>query len=140
MATIAPPPRPWGEQRQLLTLPSRAPWQFDREMIERAIAELEITGDVHVSLSVGTRTFGTHRGGSHHSITLSKLLSADQAGETLWHELTHAAQSERLGDDTFERLYRMQNGGVGYRGNRFEREARSNQKRHYSEPLIRRAR
>lgn len=37
----------------------------------------------------------TARGGMVHRITLKSYLTADQAGRTLWHELTHAMQAER---------------------------------------------
>lgn len=47
--------------------------------------------------------YGAHQlrpsGGLHHHITVKSWLSPEQAGQTLWHELTHAMQAERCAAD-----------------------------------------
>lgn len=84
-----------------------------------------------------TERLGVHRtkadgkGGYFHQIMIKTYLTPLEASKVLWHELTHAAQAERLGVNEFARQYRMYSGtgsfGAAYRNNPFEVEARKNE-------------
>lgn len=110
-----------------LVLPgaAKAGWTIDVPAIREAIAFFGLTSPVEVKLTAGTRRVGCarYRDGVH-VITLSALRSGAQASETLWHELTHAAQREYLGDEAFRVQYQMEQLREGYDRNRFEVEAR----------------
>lgn len=80
-----------------------ARWEIDRTALKRACAMLGITWEVKI-----TRTTARGRTGSWtmsperhtakvHRITANKLSDLETANRTLWHELTHAAQCERVG-------------------------------------------
>jgi hypothetical protein len=60
---------------------------------------------------------------------VSKNLTAENASRTIWHELTHAAQTE-ADPLRFHTRYREESARVGYRQNRFEIEARENEAFH----------
>ena len=87
----------------------RMPWEVDRAAVRRACNLLGITGQVYVKRSPGKTLRGRYHGkvlGSelhrlldpnvkYHYITIAAAASSAAASRTLWHELTHAAQSER---------------------------------------------
>jgi hypothetical protein len=111
------------------------PWQFDWAQVRGAMADLGIRNDVVIRITTGSRRHGSHRvkklpgGGFEHSLTISRHFNRESASRTLWHELAHVMQSERLADPTtmyaVGSAYRTENESVGYRNNRFEIEARS---------------
>jgi hypothetical protein len=77
-------------------------FHIDRKALAQAIEFLGIKRQVKVSTT-------NHQGGRggvcwvrpgdhHHTIRLKSWLSANDASEALWHELTHCQQNERLVD------------------------------------------
>lgn len=92
-------------------------WEVDRIALKRACEVLGITSPVHVKRSPGRSLAGAYHGRklgalvhrhcdpvqSYHCITVSAVLHPNDASRTLWHELTHAAQSER--DPAFHKKY-----------------------------------
>lgn len=108
-------------------------WQIIPEALEAACRELKLRHPVVVKPSNGTRTTGSHGFRLHewpdgtlretHVISLSKRYSPERANQTLWHELCHAIQSERLGRAKFNKAYFEQNRRFGYKRNSFEVEA-----------------
>jgi len=111
--------------------------------IEEALRLLEIAQPVEIKFSQGTRRIGCHRYfPGRHSITISRFLTAEAASRVLWHELTHAAQVERAirlhgqsGLSKFGQAYKLETRMRGYRGNRFEVEARAAEDWHEAQPL-----
>ena len=90
-----------------LVLPSeraRAGWVIDRNAIQAAILLLGIEYPVRIRYMRGRYRYGTHYARKHpdlhHRITMNQDLPVDQANHTLWHELTHAMQSERFERET----------------------------------------
>lgn len=135
---------------------ARAPQAFkiDQAALAEAIALLGITLPVSVKITAhGGRTLGTHRfkamhgtfmrdkstdtasGGMYHHICIRSWLSVEQAGRTLWHELTHAMQAERETDrnaplrEQFEgwRFCAARGRGTTYRAKPIEVEAREHE-------------
>jgi hypothetical protein len=118
-------------------------WAFDFEAIAEAARELGIERPIVVGIvEAGGRTQTTH--GAHrvktmihdgttgpvHSVTVRRTCTAEQASQTLWHELAHAMQAERHGDPhTFYAAYAREGGagsyGTAYERNPYEVEARS---------------
>lgn len=76
---------------------------IDIEAVRQACVELGIERPVAIKRANGTGTRGCYRPaidpkhGQMHSITLSTYSSAYGASRTLWHELVHCAQVEKLG-------------------------------------------
>ena len=89
---------------------SRAGWFINPVELQKACEWLELAYPVHVRMSNGRRTAGTHRisyGDTTpvHRITISQnvwLNVVYDANETLWHELVHAQQAERWEEATGE--------------------------------------
>lgn len=94
----------------------------------QAVELLKLTKPVEIKWAQGTRTRGRHRfRQGTHIITLSTYWDAVQVSKTLWHELIHAAQVERLGWEEYCRKYRMYSGwgySASYVVNPFEVQAR----------------
>lgn len=104
--------------------PAKADYRFHIANLREAIDFLEIAEPVEVKLTAGIQRHGAHRYvNGTHVITISAYLTPAGASATLWHELTHAAQSEYLGRTEFRAQYDGESRRHGYRGNRFEIEA-----------------
>lgn len=131
---------------------ARAGWYLDQDAILEAIDKLGITRKVRIKFMTATRRavresgrgrswgkggkgwrHGTHyvRNNSH-LITVDQERSAEQASNTLWHELTHCMQAERWEKETGKNIemwhwedYKAVDGEWGnrYRGNAYEIEA-----------------
>lgn len=104
---------------------------MSRSDIQDAIDHLEINNPVVIKWSSGRYRMGCHRykksNGRYHSITISRYLYEEDVTETLWHELTHARQTEKCGEpELFYAKYYKQYGvsGEAYRNNPYEIEAR----------------
>ena len=71
-------------------------WEVDKAGVLVARARLRISRPVRVKVTGQKKTAGRYKGinGGTHEVTLSTYLSLDEAGETLWHEMAHAAQRE----------------------------------------------
>ena len=65
-----------------------------------------------------------------HLITIAARICETMASETIWHELTHARQSEK--DEDFRSNYNASVRSVGYRKSLYEREAKANEEYHYT--------
>ena len=105
--SIRPTPR-----RRRQAAPATPGWLVDETNLARAIKDLKIKFPVRIK-TTGHRggRLGAHQlrfgydaprgtripAGTHfyHHITVKSWLSAQNAGETIWHELTHAMQAER---------------------------------------------
>ena len=114
-------------QELLLPGTSKAGTRFSVPAVREAIAYFGLVDPIEVKFSGGIHRRGCHRyagKGQPHIITVSTYLSPEEAGRTLWHELTHAAQREYLGQEEFTAQYRLESATKGYRGNKFEVEAR----------------
>ena len=115
---------------------SKAGWYLDQDAILEAIDKLGIKRIVKVKF----QTFKRRGRGTHyieldrtHLITVDQLSSRESANFILWHELTHAMQSERWADADERRDifnwhyddYKAVDGEWGnrYRGNAYEIEA-----------------
>jgi hypothetical protein len=74
-------------------------WEVDNAGVLVARARLNIARPVRVKVTGQRKTAGRYKGiaGGVHEVTLSTYLSVEEAGETLWHELAHAAQREGYG-------------------------------------------
>jgi hypothetical protein len=128
---------------QKLTLPgpsTKGGWSISVSAIREAIDFLELTAPVEVKLAAGLRRHGAHRfRDGVHVITLSTYLNVEQASFTLWHELTHAAQTDYLGRQEFVAAYNNESRMHGYSGNAFEVEANQMAADMVDTPLTRRA-
>lgn len=104
--------------------------RLDPIAIREALDLMEVKHDVQIKWSGGYSRRGAHRfydGKNLHVITVSTHLMADQASNTLWHEITHAAQTERYENGkVFHAHYVKENRTRGYKRNRFEVEASEN--------------
>lgn len=75
-------------------------WHLDHGAIREACEYFGLDWPVDIKLTgrqggrYGAHTIYPNRHG--HFITVKRWLSAEQASRTLWHELTHAAQVERV--------------------------------------------
>ena len=112
--------------------------RFVAENIAEALAELGIESPIAVRLTAGRRTAATHRrmADGVHRITLSHHFSAERMSRSLWHELQHAAQSEKHGHEEFLKQYAAFNRYLRYERNPFEREARNASYNHDRLPLV----
>ena len=83
----------------------RPSWRYHVPAIEQACDRLGVSARVRIYLSNSRR--GRWLGSQHwderageHVVMLAAWLSPDGASRTLWHELTHCAQTER-GEDLY---------------------------------------
>lgn len=82
------------------------PWKINELQLQKAIEEFDLRWPVRIKLT-------GHKGGRYgaywlrydwaketfyHHITVKRWLSKHAAGQTLWHELTHAKQAERIAE------------------------------------------
>jgi hypothetical protein len=118
-------------------------WEFDFDAIRDVANELGVRWPIRVGCAeyARNRKQGLHsceRDRAPHVITIGRTLDSADASRMLWHELTHAAQAERLGVDEFDRQYKAAGGhkGAGYRHNHFEREARAAEQLAHVTPLV----
>lgn len=80
-----------------------ATWTVDWENVQAACETLHVTWPVRIRRTSSRSHKGAHRLGSPanfritpvHYIVVEKTATPDRATEVLWHELAHAAQSER---------------------------------------------
>jgi hypothetical protein len=108
-----------------------APWRLDEEAVLRACKLLGITKPVEIRRTSGNNTAGKYRGVNArgvHVITVAARISPKMASQTIWHELTHAMQSER--DENFRSNYGKSVRSVGYMKSPYEREAKANEENH----------
>ena len=78
-------------------------WDIDREALSRACKAIGLKHPVKIRITAQKRTSGQYLGlcfqrrspTRAHQISMSTYLSTEDAGKTLWHELTHALQRER---------------------------------------------
>lgn len=108
---------------------NKAGAQFNRGQVLIAVSRIGLQWPVRVRWAGGIHTRGGHNfKEGEHRITISTFLNAEQISQTLWHELAHALQCERLGSmEEFRRQYRSYSGwgySAAYRENPFEVEAR----------------
>lgn len=122
-----------------LTLPAtiaKAGWSIDESAMLAALDILGIELPVRVRFMTTKRgaTYGTHysKDGWHRITVAQNLKHAENASNTLWHELTHCMQAERFVkrtgkklEDFHEEEYKMLDGEWGrtYKGNLLEIEA-----------------
>jgi hypothetical protein len=108
-------------------------WVFDYTKIDKALDFLKISHRVKLGFKAGIRKYGDHDCVSGtHRINISTYLDTEDANESLWHELIHASQAERLSREVslpitrfHEAYYRaMGPSGSKYLDNSFELEAR----------------
>jgi hypothetical protein len=117
-------------------------WRFDLEAIERAADSLGLERPIEIGCIEGRRrTDGRHRTDKGaHRISVRRTLSAGEASRTIWHELAHAQQGERIGPDfygphgAYERAMPGR-GHAAYLANPYEIEARRMEARHNAHPL-----
>lgn len=115
---------------QRLLLPGKARGiggaEFSVGGIEDALILLDIEKPVVVKWTAGMNRRGSYRyRDGQHVIGISTYLRAEQASETLWHELVHAHQQERYSDHReFVLLTAHEARAKGYRQSAFEVEAR----------------
>lgn len=115
---------------------STTAFRVDEKALAKAVKHLGIKKPVTVKFVGGTRRQGCHMmRWNDHVIHLNRAAGAGSAGRTLWHELRHAEQAERLGRDEFNEQYRKEQASRGYRRNKFEREARETEDMNDSLPL-----
>lgn len=99
--------------RHVTSAPRSVLWQggINYAQLRETLDLLEVAWPVKITGTAGTRRRGCHRvkrvnGRWEHHITLSRNHTVEQINETLIHELTHAAQCERIGDPyKFSRAY-----------------------------------
>lgn len=108
-------------------------WEFDYTKIDRALDFLKIYHPVRLGLKTGIYKLGHHDSRNNmHEIRISTYEEIEEANDSLWHELAHAMQSERLWREEgipiwqFGEIYNDNMGPSGsmYRNNYFEIEAR----------------
>lgn len=110
-------------------------WEVDARALAAAKHELSLTWPVKIRRTTGQTQRGryTIRGGVH-TITVSHAIPVEQANRTLWHELAHAAQAERIGNATdWAAEVHRQARRHRYRSRPFEIDARAHE--HHAERL-----
>ena len=139
-----------------VTKPKRL-WEVDQDALRKARQELGIRFAVKIKSHYQKHTDGTysglypvkpfHKRSKEHRITIGTDLCHQQAGITLWHELTHAAQRERyrnnaLWSEAYEDAMEdatghrhLPKGDSRYKKSVFETEARQNERRNGRLPL-----
>jgi hypothetical protein len=133
--------------------PTNAPWRLDERAIQEARDFLGITKPISIKvLNHASRNWGEHRvtvgpHGVRQTIAVKRWLSPEDASRTLWHELTHAMQTERAlaripaglsGRETIAHLQRQPERGyrsVRYEDKPIEQEAREHEAMHDVLPL-----
>lgn len=102
-------------------------WDFDLDAIERARELLGVTRPVVIGCVNARRRFtGMHHDeGARHRITVAHWHTPEQASRTIWHELSHAAQSDRGVRGGTARLR-----GLAYEQDAREVEARAAEENH----------
>lgn len=111
-------------------------WAFDLAAIDRAADELGVRGPIHVGCAEYPRgrwggMYSYERG--IHRVRVRRAHSALEASATIWHELTHARQQTRgERDDGGTRSAR----GAAYDLHPREQEARANEHRAITHPLV----
>ena len=123
--------------------------------LDAARSKLRIRRPIRVIVTAEQGRSGSYEAqrDGHHHITVNPNLSPLQASRTIWHELTHAAQVERLGDDGFDVVYDRELRRIGltdadldveqlsdeqlnlYYENRLEREAYKAEKQAFIYPI-----
>lgn len=117
---------------------ARAGWSIDAMLLGEVIESMGLKHKVKIRYSSGRRRTGTHYAkfdmdeGFWHRIVLSQNESAEDANQTLWHELRHAMQAEIYAEQTmtniraFDDVYDEGKGewGETYKGNVWEIDAR----------------
>lgn len=89
----------YRKQQRAAEIKAQGGYRVDQRALRAAIETLGLKLPVKIRYNgrVGqTNGNYTFRGG-YHDIMLKTYHTADQASSTLWHELTHAMQSERVG-------------------------------------------
>jgi len=128
-------------------------YEVDMSAVAAAARALGLRHPVRVFIRRYTWGDGRYIGfvDGEHRVGVASDLSARRASRTLWHELTHALQVERLGDErTFWSLWWKQMRKLGlsrtqaaratslrYRRAPLEAEAYRNERRHASRALTR---
>lgn len=111
--------------------PNKSGVILDFDSIVRAIERLGVKFPVYLKWSSGVYRHGCHRWNEDietHTITLSHYRNGIQTSETLWHELVHAAQSERCENPADFYAYHYKPEGLTgqvYRRNKYEVEAKA---------------
>lgn len=77
-------------------------WEIDEDAVRLARARLGLRHPVEVKITSQRSTAGRYKGlaESRHRVTISTHICPSEAGQTLWHELTHARQRERYHNHT----------------------------------------
>jgi len=133
--------------------PQNAPWQLNERAIQEAKKFLGITRPIKLKvINHASKNWGEHRvtvgpHGVQQTITIKRWLSPEDASRTLWHELTHAMQTERAlariptgltGRETIAHLKRQPERGyrrISYLDKPIEQEARDHEAMHEVLPL-----
>jgi hypothetical protein len=106
-------------------------WEFDYTKIDIALNFLGVAHRVKLGFKTGIYKYGQHDSFyDRHDIRISTYMDIEDANETLWHELIHAMQAERLYREKGVPIYefgKVYNDAMGrkYRSNPFEVEARN---------------
>ena len=112
-----------------------APWRLNEAAVLRACILLGVTNPVKIRRTSGNSSVGKYRGVNAqgvHVITIAARISPTMASMTIWHELTHARQSEMLGDKNFRSNYSASVRSLGYLKSPYEREAKANEEYHHT--------
>lgn len=107
-----------------------AEWRVDPDALELAEQRLQLKRGVKITMTDDlTEDAARYRGikGGKHDIAIGRELCVWEAGEALWHELTHAQQCEQDGRK-FWREYRSE-------PDRYEESAEKNERLNALIPL-----
>lgn len=102
-------------------------WEFDLGAIERACELLGVTRPVEIGAVNARRRWSgmRHDEGDQHRVTVANWHTPEGASRTIWHELSHAAQSDRGVEGGTSQLR-----GREYDDDPREREARACERNH----------
>ena len=130
-----------------ITIPDNmafAGWDFDIEVIEELVKNLEIEQPIRIRYTAGRNVVGCRKAKKDkngvwiHSITISQYRDMEDSMNTLIHELTHCHQAEKwareTGNDWF-RFGRMEYSRYGRSGNRYYHNPYEIQARKFGEDL-----
>src|SRR5690242_3638277 len=93
-------------------------WKIDKAKVKEACKELGVKSKVRFKLEPRIQyQNGIEYAGMYWwyprrhliELVLPHTVSPGRASETIWHELTHAAQDERLGRKEFRKQYDLEN-------------------------------